>query len=278
MQAANPSVLGEYFWTGFDYLGEPIPFHGTKEDANADWPSRSSYLGAVDLCGFPKDRYYLYQSQWTEEPMVHLLPHWNWEGHEGDIIPVVSYTNCEEVELFVNGKSYGKKVKGIDTTTFIAEYHSFARGPFESKYRLSWDVPFAPGSLRVVGYRDGQAVAHKTIVTAGSPAKIGLTVDRSTITADGKDLAFITVRILDGAGNVCPKADNLVKFKIKGRGDLIAVGNGDATALTSYQASERVAFNGMCLGITRSQKRKGSITVTVTSAGLTAGSITVAAQ
>ncbi|MFC1763782.1 beta-galactosidase GalB [Planctomycetota bacterium] len=282
VQEANPFVLGEYIWTGFDYLGEPTPYSGRDNSThgywNDDWPSRSSYFAPVDLCGFPKDRYYLYQSQWTEAPMVHVLPHWNWEDHEEDMIPVVSYTNCDEVELFVNGKSYGKKVKGIDTTTFIAEYHSFPKGPFESKYRLSWNVPFASGSLRVVGYRGGHQVASKTVMTASAPAKIQLTADRSPITADGKDLSFITVRILDIDGNICPKADNLVEFSIKGCGDLITVGNGDATALTSYQARERVAFNGMCLGIVRSQKKKGPITVTATSEGLTAGSITVVAQ
>ncbi|MHC4856928.1 MAG: beta-galactosidase GalB [Planctomycetota bacterium] len=279
VQQANPSILGEYMWTGFDYLGEPTPYGGRDNSTNGywndDWPSRSSYFAPVDLCGFPKDRYYLYQSQWTEEPMVHLLPHWNWEGKEGDDIPVVAYTNCEEVELFVNEKSFGKKVKGVDTTTFIAECWGFEKGPFESKYRLTWQVPYKPGSIKAVAYKNGEIAATQKTVTAGVPSKIELTADRSIISADGKDLSFITARILDAEGNFCPKADNLVKFKVEGSGDLIAVGNGDPTATTSYQANERVAFNGMCLGIIRSQKIKGSITVTAASEGMMPTTITL---
>ena len=279
VQQANPSILGEYMWTGFDYLGEPTPYGGRDNSTNGywndDWPSRSSYFAPVDLCGFPKDRYYLYQSQWTEEPMVHLLPHWNWEGKEGDDIPVVAYTNCEEVELFVNEKSFGKKVKGVDTTTFIAECWGFEKGPFESKYRLTWQVPYKPGTIKAVAYKNGEIAATQKIVTAGVPSKIELTADRSIISADGKDLSFITARIQDAEGNFCPKADNLVKFKVEGSGDLIAVGNGDPTATTSYQANERVAFNGMCLGIIRSQNTKGSITVTAASEGMMPTTITL---
>ena len=279
VQQANPSILGEYMWTGFDYLGEPTPYGGRDNSTNGywndDWPSRSSYFAPVDLCGFPKDRYYLYQSQWTEEPMVHLLPHWNWEGKEGDDIPVVAYTNCEEVELFVNEKSFGKKVKGVDTTTFIAECWGFEKGPFESKYRLTWQVPYKPGSIKAVAYKNGEIAATQKIVTAGVPSKIELTADRSIISADGKDLSFITARIQDAEGNFCPKAANLVKFKVEGSGDLIAVGNGDPTATTSYQANERVAFNGMCLGIIRSQNTKGSITVTAASEGMMPTTITL---
>ncbi|MCK5565668.1 MAG: DUF4982 domain-containing protein [Planctomycetes bacterium] len=282
LQQATPSLLGEYIWTGFDYLGEPTPYGGRDNSTNGywndDWPSRSSYFAPVDLCGFPKDRFYLYQSQWTEEPMVHLLPHWNWEGKEGENIPVVVYTNCEEVELFVNGKSVGKKTKGVDTTTFIAEFYSFKKGPYESKYRLAWQVPYEPGSIKAVAYKNGKIAATKKITTAGAPAKIELTADRSIISADGKDLSFITARILDAEGNFCPMADNMVSFNVKGNADIIAVGNGDPTTTTSYQADERAAFNGMCLAIIRSQNTKETVCITATSDKLKASTINILCQ
>ena len=154
-------------WTGFDYLGEPTPYGGRDNNTNGywntDWPARSSYFGAVDLCGFPKDRYYLYQSQWTKTPMVHVLPHWNWEGSGHDTIPVYVYTNCEEAELFVNGESCGKKVKGRDLSKLIVKFFQYDKPYFMSKYRLSWEVPFSPGSLKVVGYIDGKKAAEKEI-------------------------------------------------------------------------------------------------------------------
>ena len=178
----------------------------------------------------------------------------------------------------MNGKSFGKKVKGVDRTTFIADYHSFEKGPFESKYRLTWQVPYEPGSIKAVAYKGGETAASKTIITADAPAKIELTADRSVIDAGGKDLSFITVRILDADGNFCPNADNLVKFNVEGSGDLIAVGNGDATATTSYQANERVAFSGMCLGVIRSRKTKGDIAVIATSEGLTPSTIKLSSK
>ena len=279
VQDANDFLLGEFIWTGFDYLGEPTPYGGRDNSTNGywndDWPSRSSYFAPVDLCGFPKDRYYLYQSQWTTKPMVHVLPHWNWEGMEGKTIPVFSYTNCNEVELFVNGKSYGKKVKGKDFTEIPAEYHGFEKGTFKSKYRLSWNVPYSPGAIKVIGYKNGKAVAEKEIKTADKPSQIKLTADRTKINADGNDLSFITVDINDNNNNFCPKADNLVTFKIDGPATLAAVGNGDQTSLASFQVNNRKAFNGKCLLVIKSTKEKGTVTVTATSKGLKSKTITI---
>lgn len=276
---AEPASLGEFIWTGFDYLGEPTPYAGRDNSTNGrwtlDWPSRSSYFAPVDLAGFPKDRYYLYQSQWTTEPMVHLLPHWNWEGMEGEIIPVFVYTNCDEAELFLNGRSLGKRIKGKDFTLIPAEFHYFEFGEYKTKYRLSWDVPFEAGELKVLAYKDGKPVVDKVIKTAGEPAQILLHADRNTINADGLDLSFITVTILDENGNVCPKASNLVEFNVEGEGKLLALENGDPTATTSYQASERVVFNSLCLAILKSTNQSGTITLKATSDGLKSSEISI---
>jgi beta-galactosidase len=274
--------LGEFIWTGFDYLGEPTPYSGrdneTPDRWDLDWPSRSSYFAPVDLSGFPKDRYYLYQSQWTDEPMVHVLPHWNWEGKEGEKIPVFSYTNCEEVELFVNGKSCGKKVKGVDLTGIPAEFRGFERGIYMSPYRLSWEVPYTPGSIKVVAYKGGVAVAEKEIKTAGAPARISLEADRSEINADGKDLSFVTVRIEDENGNLCPLADNLVNFEVSGAGNIAAVGNGDQTSQASFQVNYREAFYGLCMLILRSTEETGSIKIVAESEGLEASALEITTQ
>ena len=278
-QEENPFVMGEFIWTGFDYLGEPTPYGGKDNSTNgywnADWPSRSSYFGAVDLCGFPKDRFYLYQSQWTTKPMIHLLPHWNWEGMEGKEIPVYCYTNCDEAELFVNGKSMGKRVKGKDLTEILVSFNRYEPKTFQSKYRLSWSVPYAKGEIKVVGYKDGKAILEEKINTAGKPAKINLSVDRKNIDATGEDLAYVTVRILDKDGNLCPLADNLVEFEISGAGKLIAVDNGNAATTESFQASYRKAFNGMCLAILKSEKTGGKISLKAKSKSLQAAEITI---
>jgi beta-galactosidase len=285
-QEANPNSLGEFIWTGFDYLGEPTPYGGRDNATNGywndDWPSHASYFAPVDLCGFPKDRFYLYQSQWTTEPMVHVLPHWNWEGKEGQTIPVYAYTNCDEVELFVNGKSYGKRVKGKDLTGVSTEYrgflgsgYSFKRGVFKSKYRLSWNVPYKAGSIKVVAYKNGKEVATKEIKTAGKPAKIKLTADRSQIDADGKDLSFITVRVEDKDGNLCPNADNLVNFEVTGNGSREAVGNGNSASLEAFQKDFIKAFYGKCLLIVKGTTEPGTINIKATSAGLEVDNIIV---
>jgi beta-galactosidase len=250
LQQEHQWLMGEFVWSGFDYHGEPDPY----EDM---WPAHSSYFGIVDMCGFKKDRFYLYQSQWTDEPMIHLLPHWNWHGREGEVTPVYCYTNCAWAELFVNGRSLGKKAK---------------RG---GEFRLKWnEVVYQPGSIKAVGYDDkGKVLCEKEIRTAGKPYKTELLADRKTIKADGEDLCFVTVRIVDKQGNLCPLADNLVRFKIEGDGEVACVGNGNPISHESYQAKQRKAFHGLCLAVVRSKTWEGDIKLTASSEGLLARQI-----
>lgn len=239
---AAPWIAGEFVWTGFDYIGEPSPF---------SWPSVSSYFGIVDRCGFPKDRYYLYQSQWTDKPVVHIFPHWNWQGFENREIPVWCYSNCESVELFLNRKSLGEK-KFSETQDL----------------HLVWKVPYVPGTLKAVARTNGKIVCEDEIQTAGDPAKIILIPDRSAISADGKDLAFIKVEIVDAKGRVCPNADNLVKFEIKGKGTIAGVDNGNPISHEYFKACERKAFHGLCLVVVQSTEKTGKIRFRASSEGL----------
>ncbi len=268
----NPNIMGQFVWTGFDYLGEPTPYGGKDNSTNGywngDWPVHSSYFGIVDLCGFPKDRFYLYQSEWSSEPMVHLLPHWNWEGMEGKEIPVYCYTNCEEAELFLNGKSLGKRIKGKDKTEILIDFSNYEHKTFQSKYRLSWNVPYQAGELKVIGFKDGTAIREETVTTAGKPAQIELSADKTELVADGRDLAYVTVRILDKNGNFCPLADNQVLFNVVGDGKLIGVDNGNQASLEPFQAKQRKAFNGMCLAILNSSETAGEFKLNATSKGL----------
>jgi len=221
----HPYVAGEFVWNGFDYLGEPTPYYD----------SRSSYTGIVDLAGFPKDRYFLYQSRWRPDlPMVHLLPHWTWPGREGQVTPVHVFTSGDEAELFVNGVSQGRKKKG----------------PYE--YRLRWDeVVYQPGELHVRAYRNGKPWAEDRVETTGAPARLELVVDRSRIDSDGRDLAFITARVLDAAGRVVPTAQAPIHFRLDGPGEIVATDNGDATDMTAFPSHQRNAFNGLALAIVR---------------------------
>ncbi len=245
-----PFSLGEFVWTGFDYLGEPTPYA-------EQWPSRSSYFGIIDLCGIPKDRYYLYQSHWTNRQVLHLLPHWTWPGREGESTPVHCYTGFNTVELFVNGQSQGRRQKRIKMML--------------GTYRLVWpDVRYQPGELKAVAYdNDGQPVAATVVKTAGPAAAVELEPDRESMAADGDDMAFVAVRIVDAAGNLCPTADHLVTFRVDGPAEIAAVDNGDATSLEPFQADHRRAFNGRCMVYLRSQRdQAGPITVHAESAGL----------
>ena len=256
-QDKNPSVAGEFVWTGFDYLGEPTPFTDDKA------PSRSSYFGIFDLCGFRKDRFYLYQSRWRPDlPVVHVLPHWNWPDRLGQITPVHVYTSGDEVELFLNGKSLGRKGKQ----------------PFQ--YRLRWDdVVYAPGELRAIAYKDGRAWSVGVMRTTGEPERVELSVDRTVISADGKDLAFVSARVVDSGGLTVPTASNLVRFCIDGPGVIIAVGNGDATSHDSFHSHQCRAFHGQCLAIIRSVEAGiGTIRVTVEADALATGSVTMVSQ
>jgi beta-galactosidase len=242
----KPWMAGTFVWSGFDYHGEPDPYEGEM------FPAHSSYFGIVDMCGFKKDRFYLYQSQWTVEPMIHLLPHWNWEGREGQITPVFVYSNCAKVELFVNGRSHG-------TRTWE-----------EGRYRFKWnDVVYQPGSIRAVGYgSNGVILCEKEIKTSGKASQIVMEADRNILAADGKDLSFITVKIMDSEGNLCPLADHLVEFDVDGAGILECVGNGDPTCIESYQGSERSAFHGMCLLVVKTTEQAGEIRVIARAEGL----------
>jgi len=267
-----PNVLGEFVWTGFDYLGEPTPYFGGKGPTDHDWPSRSSYFGMVDLAGFPKDRYYLYQSVWSKKPMAHLLPHWNWQGREGQNIPVMCYSNGDEVELFLNGKSLGRKKRGSESMELPVGQNVSPDRKFQSKYRFMWQVPYEAGTLKAVAYQNGRQVASDQVRTAGPAARIKLVPDRGTIKADGDDLSFITVRIEDKDGNLAPMADNLVHFTVSGPSAIAAVDNGNAATVEPFHADQRRAFNGLALLIVRSRPgQPGQTRISATSEGLTQG-------
>lgn len=236
----NKFISGQYIWTGFDYLGEPTPF---------GWPARSSYFGLIDLAGFPKDSYYLYQSEWTTKPMLHILPHWNWKDGE-DIDVWCYYNQADEVELYLNGESMGIQRK--DTTTLHA----------------TWQLSFKRGDLRAVSRKDGKIVKEQYIRTAGRPAQIRMTVDRERIKADGEDLSFITVEVLDKDGILCPNADNDIQFEIEGTGFIAGVDNGSPISLERFKDNHRKAFYGKCLVVVQSNNEIGNIRITATSEGL----------
>jgi beta-galactosidase len=278
-QEALPALLGEFVWTGFDYLGEPTPYFGEKVDVSHDWPSRSSYFGMVDLAGFPKDRYYLYQSVWSRKPMVHVLPHWNWEGRESQEIPVMVYSNAEEVELQLNGKSLGRKKTLAAKVTLPVGPNISPSREFGSKYRLLWPVPFQPGALTAIGYTAGKEVARDEVSTAGPPARIRLVADRNVLEADGNDLSFVTVRIEDQEGHLSPLADNMVSFQVWGAGKIAAVDNGNPATVEPFHARYRKAFNGLALLIVRSSPGEaGQIQVVATGAGLTPARLMIDTQ
>nr|WP_320054798.1 DUF4982 domain-containing protein [uncultured Acetobacteroides sp.] len=244
-QDDKPWVIGEFVWTGFDYLGEPTPY-------DSYWPSRSSYFGICDLAGLPKDRYYLYRSRWnTKDTTLHVLPHWNWEGREGQTTPVFVYTSYSSAELFVNGKSQGVQRKNTQSKL--------------NRYRLMWmDVKYEPGTLKVVAYDDrGKPAAEETVVTAGKPHHIKLEADRQTITANGEDLCYVAATIVDKQGNPCPNASNRLHFTVKGNGKYRAACNGDATSLEVFHKPTMKAFNGKLVVLVQSSTQAGNIELTV---------------
>lgn len=232
-------VAGEFRWTGFDYLGEAIK----------GWPARFHNFGIIDLCGFPKDHYYFYKSKWTEDPMVHILPHWSWSGKEGKVIPVWTYSNAEEVELFLNGNSLGTKSN-------------------KGQMNLSWDVTYTPGTLKAIARTNGKIVSEKVIKTAGAPASIQVLADKRMIKADGESCVHLEVNILDAEGNFVPNAENLLEFKISGPANNIGVENGDPLDLISTKLNQRKVFNGKALMILQSTDRAGSIEISVNSPDL----------
>jgi beta-galactosidase len=252
-QDSAPYVAGEFVWSGFDYLGEPTPYES----------SRSSYFGIVDLAGFRKDRFYLYQARWNAAVKVlHILPHWTWPDRVGQVTPVHVFTGAEEVELFVNGKSQGRK----------------RRAP--STYRVRWDnVTYEAGNVRAVGYMNGTAWANATVETAGAATQLSLTADRTSITADGLDLSYITVEVKDSKGNVVPEADNAITFTVSGGADIVATDNGNPYDFTVFPSKERKAFSGLALAIVRANAGvSGSIKVTASAQGLRSAEVTLEAQ
>jgi len=278
--AKYPHLLGEYVWTGFDYLGEPTPYNSDEtnllnfrndpakraelekklEDIRKNNPpSRSSYFGIVDLAGFPKDRFYLYQSHWRPElPMAHILPHWNWSERIDSITPVHVYTSGNEAELFLNGKSLGRKTKKVG-----------------EDFRLVWDnVKYQPGTLRVIAYKNGKEWAIDEVKTTGTAAKLNLTANRAWISPDGIDLAYITVKVQDNAGLTVPRTHPLIKFEVEGPGEIVATDNGDATSFVPFQSHEREAYNGLALVIVKAKKgTKGSFKVKASGKGIASGEL-----
>ena len=254
----KPWVLGQFVWTGFDYLGEPSPY-----DTNA-WPSHSSVFGIVDLASLPKDRYYLYRSQWNKnDSTLHILPHWNWAGREGEVTPVFVYTSYPKAELFINGKSQGIREKNDST--------------LQTRTRLMWnETVYEPGEVKVVAYDEkGNPTAEKSIRTAGKPHHLVLTTNRKTLDANGDDLAYITVQVADKDGNIVPTDSRAVKFSVKGAGSFEATANGDPTSLRSFQKPEMDLFSGAATAIVRSSKEGGKLNFTATAKGVKPATISI---
>lgn len=252
-------VIGEFVWTGFDYLGEPTPY-------DEYWPSRSSYFGICDLAGLPKDRYYLYRSRWnTQDNTLHILPHWNWKGREGQVTPVFVYTNHPAAELFVNGQSLGRRTKGKEGL---------------ERYRLMWnDVVYQPGELTVVAYDEqGKEADRRTVKTAGAPARIVLEADRTRLKADGKDLAFVTVSVVDKDGNPCADAAHSLQFDVKGAGTFRGACNGDPTSLEPFHLPTMHLFSGKLVVLVQASETADTIRLTVKGKGLKAANLILKAN
>ncbi|MCJ8210023.1 DUF4982 domain-containing protein [Mucilaginibacter sp. RS28] len=242
-----PFLSGLFIWTGFDYIGEPTPY---------PWPARSSYFGIVDLAGFPKDVYYMYQSEWTDKPVLHLLPHWNWK--QGQAIDVWAYYNqADEVELYLNGRSLGIRKKTGD------DLH------------VNWKVPFEAGTLKAVSRQAGKVVKTAEVKTAGKPEKLVLSADRLFIKADGKDLSFITVKVLDAAGNVVPDANDMITFSLTGKGKIAGLDNGAQASLESFKGNKHSVFHGLGLAIIQAGDQAGTLTLKATAPGLKPALITI---
>lgn len=281
-----PWMIGQFVWTGFDYLGEPSPY-----DTDA-WPNHSSVFGIIDLASLPKDRYYLYRSQWnTASPTLHILPHWNWKGREGKVTPVMVYTSYPSAELFINGKSQGKRTKAaakpLDfSATAETPYWERDRVKDEAvrndslamdRYRLIWrDAVYEPGEVKVVAYdADGNKVDEARVVTAGKPHHIVLSANRSTITANGDDLVYITVQVADKQGNIVPDDSRMVQFKVSGAAEFLATANGDPTCLLSFDEPRMKLFSGAATAILRAADTPGRATLTVSAPGVKPATIDI---
>lgn len=254
----QPWVLGQFVWTGFDYLGEPSPY-----DTDA-WPSHSSVFGIIDLASLPKDRYYLYRSQWNkEDATLHVLPHWNWKGREGEVTPVFVYTSYPKAELFINGKSQGVREKNDST--------------LQTRYRLMWnETRYEPGELKVVAYdKDGNRAAEKIVRTAGKPHQLVVTSNTDKLAANGDDLAYLTVQVADKDGNIVPTDSRRVKFNVTGAGSFEATANGDPTCVLPFQNAEMDLFSGAATAIVRSGEQPGEIKFTVSAKGVKPATCTI---
>ena len=265
--------IGEFVWTGFDYLGEPTPYY-------TNWPSHSSLFGIVDLAGLPKDRYYLYRSHWNKDvETLHILPHWTWKGRKGEITPIFVYTNYPSAELFINGVSQGVRTKDMSITAenTMDQEESATSFRRQQRYRLMWmETKYEPGTVEVVAYNDkGEAVARKQMHTAGEPYRIVLEADRQTIAADGRDLSFITVKVVDRDGNLCPDAQHLISYKVDGEGFYRAGANGNSVSLELFHIPQMKVFNGMMTAIVQSTDKAGNITLTAKGKGLKSAKIVI---
>ncbi len=266
----NDYVSGDFMWTGVDYLGE------------AKWPAKGSSSGVINTCGMPKDGYYFYQSIWTKSPVLHLSPHWNWAGKEGEIIPVICFTNCDTVELFLNDKSLGAQGFMFPETGMEGKYSNF---PLRTKalqttgdLHLAWYVPYQPGTLKAVGTKDGQVVLTVEQITTGEPAMIRLTADRTHINTRWDDLSHVSIEIIDKNGRVVPTSDNDVVFELSGPGRIVGLDNGQQDSHESYQGTHRRAFLGRALALVQSNGRPGEIRLTASSLSLTGASVTITTE
>ena len=264
--------MGEFIWTGIDYLGEPTPYY-------SDWPSHSSLFGAVDLAGLPKDRFYLYRSHWKKDAeTLHILPHWTWPGREGEVTPIFVYTNYPEAELFINGKSQGRQRKDrsikIEDTENEDSQKAFTR---QKRYRLMWmDTKYEPGEVKVVAYDDtGKAVATQTVRTAGRAHHLELSADRTAISPDGKDISFVTVRVVDKDDNLVPDDGRLLNFKVTGAGSFRAAASGNPASLDAFHLPRHHAFSGQLVALVQSAERAGEAVLTVSAKGLPSASIRI---
>lgn len=262
-------VIGDFMWTGIDYLGE------------AFWPTKNASSGVIDLCGFPKDAYYFYQSQWTSKPMIHLFPHWNWAGKEGQVLQVMAYTNCDSVELFLNGKSFGIKSLEFPRQGNSGGWNKYEHLPVNTTtgdLHLTWDVPYEPGTLKAIGRKNGKITVEQEIHSTGKPAAIRLSVDKDTINADQRDVAHIKIEIVDENGYVVPDAGELVQLDLEGDGTLIGFDNGNPYDHTSMKTDQRKTFNGLALAVVQSNNKAGSIRITASSSDLKTASIEIRTQ
>lgn len=264
--AVHDNVIGDFMWTGIDYLGE------------ARWPGKGSSSGEIDMINNPKDGYYFYQSQWTDQPVLHLLPNWNWAGREGQIMPVLAYTNCDTVELFVNGKSYGVKVQEFPRQGNSGAWNRYVR-PYvnitTADLHLTWDVAYQPGTVKAVGRKNGKQVIIDEIHTTGKPTALRLTADSSFINADGSDVALIKVDVLDDKGNVVPDAANQLHFTVTGQGKLLGVDNGNQQDDASFKLNDRKAFKGHAYAVIQASRKPGDMVLAVSSDTLLPASINI---